>query len=176
MSETLVVRAAVAPLNAEPTLRSEQGSQLLPQVGLLDGGIGADDLGRAARMPQDEPRAHARIGAEQVELLAQHPQLLTLIDASLGRGAVIGSLSAIRKGPGPGTIPLHVDYAHVPEPFPEWAVTGVGVSAPSLFIRSTKPGNDVAMVVDGLPPWACRLGAEGLGPFSLALSHCCRMW
>jgi ectoine hydroxylase-related dioxygenase (phytanoyl-CoA dioxygenase family) len=63
------------------------------------------------------------------ELLAQHPQLLTLIDASLGRGAVIGSLSAIRKGPGPGTIPLHTDYSLVPEPYPEWAMTGVGVWA-----------------------------------------------
>jgi len=31
-------------------------------------------------------------------LLAQHPQLMTLIDASLGRGAVIASLSAIRRG------------------------------------------------------------------------------
>jgi len=63
------------------------------------------------------------------ELLAQHPQLMTLIDASLGRGAVIASLSAIRKGPGPGTIPLHTDYAHVPLPYPEWAMTGVGVWA-----------------------------------------------
>ena len=63
------------------------------------------------------------------ELLAQHAQLMTLIDASLGRGAVIGSLSAIRKGPGPGTIPLHTDYSLVPEPYPEWAVTGVGVWA-----------------------------------------------
>ena len=63
------------------------------------------------------------------EILAQHPQLLTLVDASLGRGAVIGSFSAIRRGPGPGTIPLHTDYAHVPEPYPEWAMTGVGVWA-----------------------------------------------
>lgn len=61
------------------------------------------------------------------ELLAQNPKLLTLVDASLGRGAVIASFSGIRKNTGPGTIPLHVDYALVPEPFPEWAVTGVGV-------------------------------------------------
>lgn len=65
----------------------------------------------------------------EFELLAQHPQLLTLVDASLGRGAVIASFSGIRKGPGPGIIPLHVDYALVPEPFPEFAVTGVGVWA-----------------------------------------------
>ncbi len=61
------------------------------------------------------------------ELLAQQPQLMTLIDASLGRGAVIASLSAIRRGSGPGTIPLHNDYAQVPEPYPEYALTGVGV-------------------------------------------------
>lgn len=65
----------------------------------------------------------------EFERLAQNPQLMTLIDASLGRGAVIASLSSIRKGPGPGTIPLHTDYAHVPEPYPEFALTGVGVWA-----------------------------------------------
>ena len=63
------------------------------------------------------------------ERIFQNPLLMTLVDASLGRGAVIGSFSAIRKPPGPGTIPLHVDYAHVPEPFPEFAMTGVGVWA-----------------------------------------------
>lgn len=93
------------------------------------------------------------------ELLAQHPQLLTLIDASLGRGAVIASLSAIRRGPGPGFIPLHVDYSHVPEPYPEWALTGVGVwafedwtaaSGPTWVVpgshrlrRSPRPGEEV---------------------------------
>ncbi len=98
------------------------------------------------------------------ELLAQHPQLLTLIDASLGRGAVIGSLSAIRKGPGPGTIPLHTDYSHVPVPYPEWAMTGVGVwaledwtvaSGPTWMVpgshkrrRPPRPGEDVG---DGVP-------------------------
>jgi hypothetical protein len=54
---------------------------------------------------------------------------MTLIDASLGRGAVIASLSSIKKGPGPGVIPMHTDYAHVPEPYPEFALTGVGVWA-----------------------------------------------
>jgi ectoine hydroxylase-related dioxygenase (phytanoyl-CoA dioxygenase family) len=65
----------------------------------------------------------------EFERIFQNPLLMTLVDASLGRGAVIGSFSAIRKPPGPGTIPLHVDYAHVPEPFPEFAMTGVGVWA-----------------------------------------------
>jgi ectoine hydroxylase-related dioxygenase (phytanoyl-CoA dioxygenase family) len=73
------------------------------------------------------------------ELLAQHPQLMTLVDASLGRGAVIASFSAIRRGPGPGTIPLHVDYAHVPEPYPEWAMTGVGVWAFEDWTEASGP-------------------------------------
>jgi ectoine hydroxylase-related dioxygenase (phytanoyl-CoA dioxygenase family) len=65
----------------------------------------------------------------ELEQIAQNPLLLTLIDASLGRGAVIGSLSAIRRGPGAGFIAMHTDYAHVPEPYPEFAMTGVGVWA-----------------------------------------------
>ena len=65
----------------------------------------------------------------EFERIAQHAQLMTLIDASLGRGAVIGSLSSIRRGPGPGQIPLHTDYSMVPEPYPEFAMTGVGVWA-----------------------------------------------
>lgn len=64
-----------------------------------------------------------------LELLFQNPLMLTLVDASLGRGAVVGSFSAIRRGPGPGFIPIHTDYAHVPEPYPEFAMTGVGVWA-----------------------------------------------
>lgn len=65
----------------------------------------------------------------EFERLVQNPLLMTLIDASLGRGAVIASISAIRRGPGPGFIPMHTDYAHVPEPYPEFAMTGVGVWA-----------------------------------------------
>ena len=65
----------------------------------------------------------------EFEQLIQNPLLMTLVDASLGRGAVIASFSSIKKGPGPGTIPLHTDYAHVPEPYPEFAMTGVGVWA-----------------------------------------------
>jgi hypothetical protein len=63
------------------------------------------------------------------ERIAQNPQLMTLIDASLGRGACIASLSSIRRGPGPGFIPIHTDYSMVPEPYPEFAMTGVGVWA-----------------------------------------------
>lgn len=65
-------------------------------------------------------------GAE-FERIVQNPLLMTLIDASLGRGAGIASISAIRKGPGDGVIPLHTDYSLVPEPFPDFAMTGVGV-------------------------------------------------
>lgn len=65
----------------------------------------------------------------EFEQLIQNPLLMTLVDASLGRGAVIASFSSIRKGPGPGVIPIHTDYAHVPEPYPEFAMTGVGVWA-----------------------------------------------
>ncbi|HZZ87989.1 MAG TPA: phytanoyl-CoA dioxygenase family protein, partial [Caulobacteraceae bacterium] len=65
----------------------------------------------------------------EFEQLIQNPLLMTLIDASLGRGAVIASFSSIKKGPGPGAIPLHTDYAHVPEPFPDFSLTGVGVWA-----------------------------------------------
>jgi hypothetical protein len=64
-----------------------------------------------------------------LERLVLNPKLMTLIDASLGRGAVIASLSCIRKGAGPGFIPIHTDYAHVPEPYPDFALTGVGVWA-----------------------------------------------
>ena len=65
----------------------------------------------------------------EFERLAQNPQLMTLVDASLGRGAVIASFSSIRRGPGRGSIPMHTDYAHVPEPYPDFAMTGVGVWA-----------------------------------------------
>lgn len=77
--------------------------------------------------------------AREIELLAQNPQLMTLIDASLGRGAVIASLSAIRRGAGPGFIPMHTDYAHVPEPYPEFAMTGVGVWALEDWCATSGP-------------------------------------
>jgi len=63
----------------------------------------------------------------EFERLAVNPKLMTLIDASLGRGAVIASLASTVRGPGKGGIGLHTDYIHVPEPYPEFALTGVGV-------------------------------------------------
>ncbi len=94
----------------------------------------------------------------EFEQLVQNPLLMTLMDASLGRGAVIASFSSIKRGPGAGTIPLHTDYSHVPEPYPEFAMTGVGVwaledwtveSGPTWIIpgshrmrRSPRPGEN----------------------------------
>jgi hypothetical protein len=73
------------------------------------------------------------------ERIVQNPQLMTLIDASLGRGAVIASLSSIRRGPGAGTIPIHTDYSMVPEPYPEFAMTGVGVWAFEDWTEASGP-------------------------------------
>jgi ectoine hydroxylase-related dioxygenase (phytanoyl-CoA dioxygenase family) len=75
----------------------------------------------------------------EIELLALNPKMMTLIDASLGRGACIASLSAIRKGPGPGFIPMHTDYSHVPEPYPEFPMTGVGVWALEDWTTASGP-------------------------------------
>ena len=75
----------------------------------------------------------------EFEQLIQNPLLMTLIDASLGRGAVIASFSSIKKGPGAGVIPMHTDYAHVPEPFPEFSLTGVGVWALEDWTISAGP-------------------------------------
>jgi hypothetical protein len=76
---------------------------------------------------------------QEFERLVQNPLLMTLIDASLGRGAVIASLSAIRRGPGPGQIPLHTDYSLIPEPYPDFALTGVGVWAFEDWTESAGP-------------------------------------
>jgi ectoine hydroxylase-related dioxygenase (phytanoyl-CoA dioxygenase family) len=73
------------------------------------------------------------------ERLSLNPKLMTLIDASLGRGAVIASLSCIRKPAGPGFIPLHTDYAHMPEPYPDFAMTGVGVWAFEDWTEASGP-------------------------------------
>jgi hypothetical protein len=54
---------------------------------------------------------------------------MTLIDASLGRGAVIASISAISAGRGRGSSRCTPTTAHVPEPYPEFSLTGVGVWA-----------------------------------------------
>jgi ectoine hydroxylase-related dioxygenase (phytanoyl-CoA dioxygenase family) len=75
----------------------------------------------------------------EFEQLIQNPLLMTLVDASLGRGAVIASFSSILRGPGPGFIPMHTDYSHVPEPFPDFALTGVGVWALEDWTTASGP-------------------------------------
>jgi ectoine hydroxylase-related dioxygenase (phytanoyl-CoA dioxygenase family) len=55
--------------------------------------------------------------------------LMTMIDASLGRCAQIATLGALIRGPGPGQIEIHTDYTDVPEPYPEYALSGVAVWA-----------------------------------------------
>lgn len=75
----------------------------------------------------------------EMERLVQNAPLMTLMDASLGRGAVIASISAIVRGPGPGTIPMHTDYSMIPEPYPEFAMTGVGVWALEDWTEASGP-------------------------------------
>ena len=36
-------------------------------------------------------------------------------------------LGALLRGPGPGQIDIHTDYTDVPEPYPEYAMSGVAV-------------------------------------------------
>jgi ectoine hydroxylase-related dioxygenase (phytanoyl-CoA dioxygenase family) len=75
----------------------------------------------------------------EFEQLVQNPPLMTLMDATLGRGAVIASISSIRRGPGKGTIPIHTDYSMVPEPYPDFAMTGVGVWALEDWTEASGP-------------------------------------
>ena len=61
------------------------------------------------------------------ERVILNPMLMTLIDASLGRCAQVATLGALLRGPGPGQIDIHTDYTDVPEPYPEYAMSGVAV-------------------------------------------------
>jgi ectoine hydroxylase-related dioxygenase (phytanoyl-CoA dioxygenase family) len=85
----------------------------------------------------------------EFERLAVNPKLMTLIDASLGRGAVIASLASTVRGPGKGGIGLHTDYAHVPEPYPEFAMTGVGVWSFEDWTESCGP----TWIIPGSHKW-----------------------
>lgn len=76
---------------------------------------------------------------EVFERVVMNPFFMTLVDASLGRGAVVASISAIERGPGKGFIPLHSDYVHIPEPYPEFSLTGVGVWAMEDWTVSAGP-------------------------------------
>jgi len=63
------------------------------------------------------------------ERVMLNPLLMTLIDASLGRCAQVATTGALLRGPGPGGIDIHTDYTDVPEPYPEYAMSGVAVWA-----------------------------------------------
>lgn len=63
------------------------------------------------------------------ERITLNPKLMTLVDASLGRGAALASHAAIVRGPGKGLFDIHDDYTDVPEPYPDYAMAGVGVWA-----------------------------------------------
>ena len=98
------------------------------------------------------------------ERVIVNPKLMTLIDASLGRCAQIATLGALLRGPGPGQIDIHTDYTDVPEPYPEYALSGVAVwsledwtvaSGPTWIVpkshrhrRAPKPGEGLN---DGVP-------------------------
>ncbi len=75
----------------------------------------------------------------EFERITLHPQVMTLIDASLGRGAQLASMAAIVRGPGPGFIDLHTDYTDVPEPYPDYAMSGVAVWAFEDWTESSGP-------------------------------------
>jgi hypothetical protein len=73
------------------------------------------------------------------ERLILNPMLMTLIDASLGRCAQIATLGALIRGPGPGQIDIHTDYTDVPEPYPEYALSGVAVWALEDWTEASGP-------------------------------------
>jgi hypothetical protein len=98
------------------------------------------------------------------ERVILNPKLMTLIDASLGRCAQVATLGALLRGPGPGQIDIHTDYTDVPEPYPEYAMSGVAVwsledwtvaSGPTWIVpkshrrrRAPRPGEGLD---DGVP-------------------------
>jgi Phytanoyl-CoA dioxygenase (PhyH) len=73
------------------------------------------------------------------ERLILNPLLMTMIDASLGRCAQIATLGALLRGPGPGQIQIHTDYTDVPEPYPEYALSGVAVWALEDWTEASGP-------------------------------------
>jgi hypothetical protein len=103
----VVLERAITPDFAD-TLRAATRAAMAPDQGLLDSWL---YLGRP------------------FERLMLNPLLMTLIDASLGRCAQVATTGALLRGPGPGNIDIHTDYTDVPEPYPEYAMSGVAVWA-----------------------------------------------
>jgi hypothetical protein len=124
-------------------LRAATKAALPPEQGLLDSWL---YLGRP------------------FERLILNPLLMTLVDASLGRCAQIATTGALSRGPGAGGIDIHTDYVDVPEPYPDYAMSGVAVwaledwtvsSGPTWIVpgshrhrRAPRPGEGVN---DGVP-------------------------
>jgi ectoine hydroxylase-related dioxygenase (phytanoyl-CoA dioxygenase family) len=75
----------------------------------------------------------------EFEHVTLNPRMLTLVDASLGRGAQLASNAAIVRGPGPGFFDVHTDYTDVPEPYPEYAMSGVAVWACEDWTEASGP-------------------------------------
>jgi ectoine hydroxylase-related dioxygenase (phytanoyl-CoA dioxygenase family) len=75
----------------------------------------------------------------EFEKITLNPMAMTLIDASLGRGAQLASMAAIIRGPGPGLIDIHTDYTDVPEPYPDYAMSGVAVWAFEDWTEASGP-------------------------------------
>jgi ectoine hydroxylase-related dioxygenase (phytanoyl-CoA dioxygenase family) len=73
------------------------------------------------------------------ERITLNPMAMTLIDASLGRGAQLASNAAIIRGPGTGLIDIHTDYTDVPEPYPDFAMSGVSVWAFEDWTEASGP-------------------------------------
>ncbi len=103
----VVLERAITPEFAD-VLRAATRAAMSPEQGLLDSWL---YLGRP------------------FERLIVNPLLMTLIDASLGRCAQVATLGALLRGPGPGQIDVHTDYTDIPEPYPEYALSGVAVWA-----------------------------------------------
>ena len=74
-----------------------------------------------------------------LERITLNPLAMTLIDASLGRGAQLASNAAIVRGPGAGLFDIHTDYTDVPEPYPDFAMSGVSVWAFEDWTEASGP-------------------------------------
>ena len=126
----LAHRAAAQGLTGKIREMESQGYTVLERAISADFADAVRDATIKALLPHQTTSMNWMLyHGREFEQLIQNPLLMTLIDASLGRGAVIASFSSILRGPGAGLIPIHTDYAHVPEPYPEFAMTGVGVWA-----------------------------------------------
>jgi len=77
--------------------------------------------------------------AREIERVTLNPLIMTLIDASLGRMAQLATMAAIIRGPGAGLIDAHTDYVDIPEPYPEFAMSGVSVWAFEDWTESAGP-------------------------------------